>query len=353
MLRKKRLEVEKLFILAICLTGCIFQLPHIKESQMTKPENKKNLSKLDSPNDNLNDSSPLFHLGLSNIPNESNNTLTPQDIILNVQADGTCVIQGISPRQAQIIALQRARSYAIEKAYGIEMSVSKVVSNGALVLDFIRSYSKGYIIKELVHWHPIRQFQIDRERPPVLEYHVSIQADIFLPKKQPDLTGMVAKLNKSVFTRGERAILTIEIKNKSRIAVFNILANDKILMLHPHPMRSIKTVFPNQSFIMDNLFPEPLQGEKHNVEALFICATTFDVDFQAIFPVDVLMVFSNFFLNYANIADKCTDLLIPYQVYENKYSFLFWEQSRICKISASDLSALKPNAEQKQNLQNF
>ena len=235
-------------------------------------------------------------------------------LISNISADGSCVIQGISPRQAQTIALQRARTLAIEKACGIEMSASRIVSDATLVVDFIRSYSKGYIVMEQVNWQPVGQYQKNPESPPVLEYHVSILADIFIPEKQPDQTGLTATLNKSLFTSGERAILSIETRKASQIAVFNIQANDKIVMLHPHPMRPIKTVIPNHPFQIDNLYPEPLPGETHNVEALFVCATVTDIDFQTIFPVDTPMAFSDFFKTYATIADQCTDMLLPYQI---------------------------------------
>ncbi|MBF0453058.1 MAG: LPP20 family lipoprotein, partial [Candidatus Magnetomorum sp.] len=252
----------------------------------------------------------------ASLQNDQNKMMSsiPKGLVSNVEADGSCVIQGISPRQAQTIALQRARALAIEKASGIDMRASRVVSDGMLVLDFIRSYSKGYIVREKIDWQPVRQFQKNSESPPLLEYHVSIHADIFLPEKKPDQTGLTATLNKSVFTVGERAILSIETREACQIAVFNIQANDTIVMLHPHPMRPIKTVIPNHPFKMDNLFPEPLPGEKHAVEALFICATVTDIDFQSLFPVDEAMIFSHFFKIYATIADDCTDMLIPYQV---------------------------------------
>jgi hypothetical protein len=132
--------------------------------------------------------------------------------------------------------------------------------------------------------------------------------------KKPDQTGLSAKLNKFLFTSGERAILSIEINKACQVEVFNIQADDKIVLLHPHPMRPVKTLIPNYPLKMDNLFPEPLPGEKQNVEALFICATIKKVDFQALFPVEEAMIFSDFFKKYSDIASDCTDMIIPYQV---------------------------------------
>ena len=263
----------------------------------------------------------LASVALNNAPavNQSIH-IQPQELrksalIRNIKAEGACLIAGISPKQAETIAIQRARASAIRNACGDEIVASRVVKESTLVLDFIRSYSKGYIVREEVTWHPARQFQKSTDSPPILEYHVSILVDVYVPQKLPDQTGLSAQLNKSIFTRGERAILSIHAQKACQIAVFNIMADDQVVMLHPHPMRPLKTLIPNHVFKIDNLFPEPLAGEKHNVEALFICASmSKGLDFQSLFPVDKAMSFVEFFKRYAQIADLCIDRLIPYEV---------------------------------------
>jgi hypothetical protein len=250
---------------------------------------------------------------------ESLNSITrniePSGLIPDIQSEGSCMIQGISPRQAQTIALQRARALAIDKANGIEILASKMVSDSMLVLDFIRSYSKGYIVREKVNWHPVRQFQSNSKTPPVLEYHVSMVADVYIPQKKPDTIGMEVSLNKSVYTKGERAVLRIKTRRTCQVGIFNIQANDRISMIFPHPMFQEKSVFPHQPFEMKNLYPEPLPEEQSNYEALFICASEDDaIDFKNYFSVNENMKFADFFRRYATISDKCTDIIIPYQV---------------------------------------
>ena len=237
-------------------------------------------------------------------------------IVSNIEAEGTCLIEGISPDQAQTIAIQRARASAIRKACGIEMKGAQVVKDSTMVLDFIQSYSKGYITKEKVRWYPVKQFQESLDKPPVLEHHVRILVDVYIPKKRSDQTFLTATLNKSVFTGGECATLSIQSKKACQVAVFNIMADDHVIMLHPHPMRPLKTLLPNHPFKIDNLYPEPLAKENHNVEALFICASVSNqVNFDALFPNDTLMTFVDFFKRYAKIADLCSDRLITYEVF--------------------------------------
>jgi hypothetical protein len=241
--------------------------------------------------------------------------LKPTGIVSSIQSEGTCIIQGISPRQAQTIAIQRARALAIDKASGIEIHASKIVSDSMLVLDFIRSYSKGYIVREKVNWHPVRQYQKNSESPPLLEYHVSIVADVYIPQKKPDTIGLEASLNKSIYNKGECAVLRIKTHQTCQIAIFNIQANDRIATLFPNFLFPNNTVNSNESFEMNNLYPEPLPEEQSNYEALFICASLDDaINFQNLFSVDEQMKFSDFFKRYSTISDKCTDVLIPYQV---------------------------------------
>ncbi|KPA14819.1 hypothetical protein MHK_004975 [Candidatus Magnetomorum sp. HK-1] len=244
--------------------------------------------------------------------------LKPIGIISNIQSEGSCVIQGISPRQAQTIAIQRARALAIDKASGIEIHASKIVSDSMLVLDFIRSYSKGYIVREKVNWHPVRQYQRNSETPPVVEHHVSIVADVYIPQKKGDNIGLEVSLNKSVFNKGERAVLRIKTRKTCQVGIFNIQANDRIVMLFPSSLFPNKTVFSHEPFEMKNLYPEPLPQEQSNYEALFVCASLDDaIDFQSLFSVDEQMEFSEFFRRYATISDECTDILIPYQVVDS------------------------------------
>jgi len=238
--------------------------------------------------------------------------IKPVGLISNIKSEGSCVIHGISPRQAEIIALQRARAAAIDKASEIEIDTTKYVINSMLALDFIRSCSRGYIVNEKVNWHDVRKFQRNPKTSPVLEHHVSIVTDVYIPQKKHDTNtiDLEASLNQFVYNKGESAVLRIKTPITCQVALFNIQANDRIVMLFPN-----RTVFSHQAFEMSDLYPEPLPEEQSSYEALFICAYLDDsINFQSLFSVEEDLEFTEFFKRYSTVSDKCTDILIPYQV---------------------------------------
>ncbi|MBI4691420.1 MAG: hypothetical protein HY754_14310 [Nitrospirae bacterium] len=128
------------------------------------------------------------------------------ETVKNITTEGSCAIVGMSAEQSQLIALQRARAWAIERAAGISVSSSTLVTNMALTADFIKTYSKGFIIKEKVEWLPLGQYQKDTSTPPIPEYNVKIVADVYVPESKIKPIGLKAKTNSIVFKNGEKAI---------------------------------------------------------------------------------------------------------------------------------------------------
>jgi len=235
-------------------------------------------------------------------------------IMKNVSAEGSCAILGMDEKQAQNIALHRARANAIEKACGILVSSSKIVTSGTMVLDFINSYSKGYIIRENYNWLPADKYQKDSQSPPIFEYRVNITADVFIPENVADQIGLSAKLDKRDFYEGERSILEINTRKACNIAVFNFQADDLICMIYPQVIIETETLMPNNPFRLP-LAPETLPGYKQNVEALFVVGAAEDknIDFKVLFPVKA-MAFTEFFEKYSQIAHHCSDKIISYQI---------------------------------------
>ena len=155
-------------------------------------------------------------------------------IVKNVKAEGSCAVVGMSAEQSQLMALQRARMAAIEQAVGIRVTSSTIVTNARLAMEFIRTYSKGFIINEKVKWLPLGQYQKDNSTPPIPEYRVKITADVYKPERKIKPVGLSAKINETVFRSGENGRIDIKTKRNARIAIFNITADDKVVMILPN-----------------------------------------------------------------------------------------------------------------------
>jgi hypothetical protein len=126
--------------------------------------------------------------------------------IRGVVASGACAIVGMSAEQCQLTALQRARAAAIEEAAGMHVTATTLVTNATLSVDYIKSYSRGFIIKEKAEWAPLGQYQKDPASPPIPEYRVTITADVKVPEKQSDTAGLKAIANATVYRSGDKAV---------------------------------------------------------------------------------------------------------------------------------------------------
>lgn len=169
--------------------------------------------------------------------------------VKNISGEGSCIIEGMTAEQARLVALQRARAMVIEQAAGVQVSSSTLVKDFALTADFIKTYSNGFITKESVEWLPLGQYPKDVSSAPIPEYRVKLFADVYIPGKKIRPLGLQAKLNSSVYKEGEKASLKIKTERKAKIAIFNITANDEIVMLFPNKLEKSNIMAENTSFV--------------------------------------------------------------------------------------------------------
>lgn len=243
------------------------------------------------------------------------------EVVKNVTAEGLCIAVGMTAEQAKLTAVQNARMNIIEKASGVRITSSSVVSDGRLAVDFIRAYTSGYIVKESYHWHDIKQVRTDNSSAPIAEYGVTVTADVYIPKKKTGL-GLKADINASVFKTGEKAKLSIKTGKDAQVAVFNITADDKVVMLYPNQyvkadiLKKDKTMlFPAEDDVFD-LEMATLEGHKTDSEAFFVSVLPSDykLGFPLIFGFNEPMSFAEFFNLYSKIADDADDTILAYTI---------------------------------------
>jgi len=243
-----------------------------------------------------------------------------------IVGEGACAISGMSADQSQLIALQQARSSVIEKAAGIQVVSSTLVRNNAVALDLIRTYSRGFIVREKVTWLPLAQHQDSPDRPPIPVYRVRISADVAIPERRERPPGLSATLNNKVFRKGETARLEVRTERAARVAVFNITADDRVVMLFPHPYEKENLAqagtplkFPPEGSPI-RLEMSPLPGHARDAEAFFITAVAAerDVDYLAIFGSGKPMPLAAFFGQYAEMAPYSEEIILPYAVEGNE-----------------------------------
>ncbi|MBF0327549.1 MAG: DUF4384 domain-containing protein [Nitrospirae bacterium] len=248
------------------------------------------------------------------------------EIVSNIQAEGACAIVGMTAEQCQLTALQRARAAAIEQAAGMSVSSSTLVTNMALTAEFIKSYSKGFIVKEKVEWPTPGQYQKDPSTPALIEYRVKITADVKLPEPKIKPIGIRASTNAIVYKNGDKAVIEVSADRESKIGIFNITADDKVFMVFPNEhdkdnkaSKAKKLVFPGKN-ARSELEMQTLEGHKRDAEAFFIVGLDGDHarDFIGMFKPSQSMSFSDFFRKYSEIADYAEDVILTYEVINSK-----------------------------------
>ncbi len=244
------------------------------------------------------------------------------EIKKGITAEASCAIVGMSAEQSQLTALQRARAAAIEQAAGVSITSATLVTNYTVAADFIKSYSRGFIVAEKVIWLPLGQYQKNKSTPPIPEYHVKIEADVYIPLRKEKAIGLKANLNNAVFRTGEKARVTIKTKSVAKVALFNIMVDDTVALLFPNTYEPDNKLEGGKEFIFPakdakvEIEMQTLPGHKKDAEAMFVVAWDAgrEIDILRHFTPGEAIPISEFFSRLSEIIDQCEDAILPYEV---------------------------------------
>jgi hypothetical protein len=243
-------------------------------------------------------------------------------VVKGIESEGSCAVVGMSAEQCQLMALQRARSAAIEQAAGVKVSASTVITNMRLAVDFIKTYATGYIVEEKVEWLPLGSYQRDSSSAPIPEYRVRIVADVYLPGRRVSPIGLSASLNRSNFRAGESAEVSVMVGRDAMLYIFNITADDRVMMLFPNRYEPDPSVQGGGEFVFPSrgsgikLTLGTLPGHESDAEAVFVAAVDASMAdrMKALFAGSGPMGLSAFFARYSEVADHAEDAVLPYEV---------------------------------------
>ena len=239
-----------------------------------------------------------------------------------IQAEGACAIVGMSAEQSSLTALQRARAAAIEQAAGVAVTSGTLVTNFTVAADFIKTYARGFIVGEQVTWLPLGQYQKDSSTPPIPEYRVRIIADVYVPRKKTPVLGLRAKLNSAVFRNGEQAGVTVAVNKDSGIAIFNIMADDRVALIFPNIHEQNNVIAAGKDFVFPAkdakvvLEMQTLPGHQKDAEAFLVLAwdRSREIRIRDLFPGTEPLGFNEFFRKLAEVADHAEEAILPYEV---------------------------------------
>jgi len=245
-------------------------------------------------------------------------------VVKGVIGRGEAAVVGVTAEEGRLIALQRARADAITQAVGVKIQSAVLVKNTVLVADFLKTFSRGFIVEEKVKWLPLADLRENEHQPPIPLFRVEIEAIVGVPERKLDPGFLLrAELDKKIFQAGDQARLSATVTRKAHLAIFNLMANDRVTMIYPNPKEAkTRLLLPGETFSFppagDILQMTTLPGHQRDCEAFMVTAVMEREDrlfcFTDYFTYGQEYLVPQFFEMYCRFADAAQEEIIPYEV---------------------------------------
>lgn len=194
-----------------------------------------------------------------------------------IETAGEAAIEGITAEEARNLALNRARSKAVEEVCGINIQGSTLVKDFAVVTDFIKAMSAGYVLEDKVIGWESSVYQEKPDLPPVMLYRVKLNSCVAQSGPGDPYFKVSAEMNRLVFQSGDEARIKAKCTKDCYLTIANITSEGKIRILLPNgyqtPVR-LKTgeeySFPPEGIALE-MSTSP--GCERDTEAMLVIAT--------------------------------------------------------------------------------
>lgn len=193
------------------------------------------------------------------------------------ETTGESAVENITAEEARQLALNRARSKAVEEVSGVKIQGSSLVKNFNLAADFIQAMSAGYILEEKAVKWKTGTHQEKPEATPLTIYKVTLNSCVASVAAGDPYFSIKASLNRPVFLSGEEARITASCTKDCFLTILNLTADNKIRLLLPNKYKPSIRLKANEaySFPVEGLALEmhTIPGHSRDTEAFLIIAT--------------------------------------------------------------------------------
>lgn len=178
----------------------------------------------------------------------SSGSWTQQNSLSNVAiTEGFASMAEMNQPQARTAALNEARAEAVRIVAGVKIqsesigikSESMKDEKSLSMQDFFASVNRdvayGHVVQEEVLEEGPVTFTNIPGKPPQLYYKVKIRAQVAIEQGEADPSfSLDVKMNKNIFRNNETMTIDIKATRDCYVYVFNIMANDSLLVLFPN-----------------------------------------------------------------------------------------------------------------------
>ncbi|MDZ7360384.1 MAG: DUF4384 domain-containing protein [candidate division KSB1 bacterium] len=160
---------------------------------------------------------------------------------------GLALMENLTPQQARTAALNEARAEAVRIVAGVKIrsesigvrSESMQEGKTTALQDFFASVNRdvayGHVVRQEILSEGTVTLATIAGKPPQVYYKVRIRAHVAVEQGEPDPTfSLQVKTNKDIYRENELMTIDIKATQDCYVYVFNVMANDSLLVLFPN-----------------------------------------------------------------------------------------------------------------------
>ncbi len=278
----------------------------------------------------------MIPLGLLAQPSSQSNTAV---------TEGFASMAAMTQPQARTAALNEARAEAVRIIAGVKiqsenigiksesMQDGKTISMQDFFASVNRDVAYGHVVnEEVLEEGPVTYTNIPG-KPPQLYYRVKIRAQVALEQGEPDPTfSLEVKTNKTIYRENETMTIDIKATQNCYVYVFNIMANDSLVILFPNLYMQNNRLKADSTL---HLMPEGLSlqvsllpGMQRATELIYVVATKQRYKFAPECSDEDQVLRSTATQGFAFIElprwlanippDQRTDRVVAYEIYRSR-----------------------------------
>ncbi len=240
-----------------------------------------------------------------------------------VTVTGEAELANLTPDEARILALKRARHNAIEAVCGIQVQAETLVQNFVLQGDFTHAVTYGKIVNEdILKWDA----EVRQKSPtamPVITFKVTMRAEVFQERGKPDpFFNVHLSLNKPAFENGDELIMKVKSSKDAYLNILNFAADGSVIILFPNAFRRDNKIEAGREYVIPaesdrNVIKfqvSTLPGHRKDTEYIKVICTREPIDLlQEIRPSGTFTVMENTTFALTEVARVLSSIPLKYR----------------------------------------
>ena len=208
-----------------------------------------------------------------------------------VEVEGMASMENSTKEEARRMAVEEAMRKAVQEAVGVDILSETLVINFKVGAEIIKSLPYGKVLEKKVLAEGLREIRKEGEAVPILMYGVRMKSKVIVEPGRADPSFQISvSLNRDFFKAGEEVEIRASSTRDCYLNIFNILEDERVLILVPNHFRQENFVKANERFSFPNeadqkkgirLKMHGLEGRKSIREAIYILALQQPLKFKA------------------------------------------------------------------------